>query len=77
MANLDRHEVTSEAASLQEIVMQMVVGASVSKTISAVTRLNVPDVLQRIYQASEPLLGEVLELIHLRKANQVDPVETF
>ncbi|MBE9170798.1 hypothetical protein IQ238_25900 [Pleurocapsales cyanobacterium LEGE 06147] len=35
-----------EATSPQEIVMQMVMGAWVSQTISTVTRLNVPDALK-------------------------------
>jgi ubiquinone/menaquinone biosynthesis C-methylase UbiE len=44
---INKPEITIEATPPQAIVMQMVMGAWVSQTISAVTRLNVPDALKR------------------------------
>lgn len=44
--NTNRSQIATVPAPPQEIVMQMVMGAWVSQTISAVTRLNVPDALK-------------------------------
>lgn len=46
MTNRDRQPISADTTPPQEIVMQMVMGAWVSQTISTVTRLNVPDALK-------------------------------